>query len=161
MTTLIGDKSQSMNTRITVVFAVLCCSIPLHGQTRPFTNVPFAGCYEIVSQKWNQSNEDIGPPIPGRFELRSEPADKRSANIFQMRSIPAGDALNEMLWLWQPKGDHLWLSWGTGLGGIRGTLTQSRDGEFVGKVKEWCDKHCEWKIRARRFGFGKLSALRD
>jgi hypothetical protein len=92
-------------------------------------------------------NEDSSP-IPSRFELRSEP-DKRSTTILQMRRIPANNSPMENLWIWQAKGDRLWLSWGTGFGGFRGTLNQSGPGEFVGKVKEWCDSHCEWKRRVR------------
>jgi len=64
-----------------------------------------------------------------------------------MRRIPASNSPMENLWIWQAKGDRLWLSWGTGFGGFRGTLNQSGSGEFVGKVKEWCDSHCEWKRR--------------
>lgn len=143
-----------MNIRIGIVLAILCGSSPLHGQTQTLANVPFAGCYEIVSEKWHPVDEDLGPPIPDRFELRSEPANK-SADIFRMRRINASDNLNEGAWVWQPKGSHLWLSWGTGLGGFRGTLTRSRDGEFVGKVKEWCDNHCEWRIRVGRIRIRK------
>jgi hypothetical protein len=135
-----------MKTPITVFAAVLCCVIPVHGQTQPSPAVPSAGCYQITSQKWHPRNEDA-TPIPGRFRLRSELADKRSKDIFQMRSTPVTDNPAENAWTWQPRGNSLWLSWGTGLGGFRGTLTQYQTGEFVGKVKEWCDSRCEWKRR--------------
>jgi hypothetical protein len=126
--------------------ALSCCAIPVHGQALASADVRFAGCYQITSEKWHPMNEDASP-IPSRFQLRSEPADKRSTTILQMRRIPAGNSQIEKLWIWQAKGDRLWLSWGTGFGGFRGTLNQSGSGEFVGKVKEWCDSHCEWKKR--------------
>jgi len=126
--------------------ALLCYAIPVHGQALAPADVRFAGCYQITSEKWHPINEDASP-MPSRFLLRSEPADKRSTTILQMQRIPASNSPMEKLWIWQAKGDRLWLSWGTGLGGFSGTLNQSASGEFVGKVKEWCDKHCGWKKR--------------
>jgi hypothetical protein len=76
-----------MNVHFAVVVIALGWSITLHGQTQ--TSAPFAGCYEIVSQKWHPGNEDASP-IPSRFELRNEQADKRSTDFFQMRGIPPG-----------------------------------------------------------------------
>ncbi len=133
-----------MNVHLTAFVIVLCCSITLHGQTQTSAGVQFAGCYEIVSQKWHPGNEDASP-IPSRFELRNEQADKRSADFFQMRGIPPGRNDWERLWLWRPKSDGVWVSWGRGLGGFRGTLKQHRNGELVGQIKEWCDSRCEWK----------------
>ena len=123
---------------------ILCCSVPLRGQARPSADVPFAGCYRIVSQRWRPMNEDASP-IPGRFQLLSEATAEPNKGIFAMRSIPASNNVMEKQWVWQPKGDRLWMSWGRGLGGFRGTLKQSGGGEFVGKIKEWCDSRCEWK----------------
>src|SRR6266853_1950052 len=76
-----------MNVHLTVFVIVLCCSITLHGQTQTSAGVQFAGCYEIVSQKWHPGNEDASS-IPSRFELRNERADKRSTDFFQMRGLP-------------------------------------------------------------------------
>lgn len=135
-----------MNISISVLFAVLCGSLALHAQTRKLSSVRFAGCYEVVFQKWHPMNEDDSP-IPGRFQLLKEPVDERSNEILQMGSLAANHNMMERLWFWRPEHDHLFLSWGTGFGGFRGTMKQDRDGEFVGKVKEWCDSRCGWKIR--------------
>lgn len=115
----------------------------LEGVTGGSANVAFAGCYEIVFQRWHPGNEDASP-IPGRFELRNEQADKRSTDLFQMRGIPPGRNDWERLWLWQPKNDGVWVSWGRGLGGFRGTLKRDH-GELVGHIKEWCDSRCQRK----------------
>ena len=143
-----------MNISITFLFAVLCCSIALHAQTQSPPNVPFAGCYEIVSQTWHPMNEDASP-IPGRFQLLKEPLDERSNEILQMRGLPANDHVMERLWFWQAKGDRLWISLGTGFGGFRGTLKRDRDGEFIGSIKEWCDSHCGWKTRTAKLRIRK------
>jgi hypothetical protein len=147
-----------MNVRLAVLVVTLCWSIGLHGQTQRSANIPFAGCYEIVSQKWHSGNEDASP-IPSRFQLRTDQADSRGADFFQMRSIPTGRYDWEKLWLWQPKGDSVWLSWGRGLGGFRGTLKQQRDGEFIGQVKEWCDSRCEWKRQTAKLRIRKIECL--
>ena len=144
-----------MNVRLTVFVAALCSSIGLRGQTQPPAKVPFAGCYEIVSQTWHPGNEDASP-IPSQFQLRSDQADKRSTDFFQMRAIPTGHYDWEKLWLWQPQGDRVWLSWGRGMGGFRGTLKQQRDGEFVGQIKEWCDSRCEWKRQTANIRIRKI-----
>src|SRR4051794_30782607 len=54
-----------------------------------------------------------------------------------------------------------WLSWGTGLGGFRGTLKQSRTGDFAGKVKEWCDSRCGWKRRVATIRIQKTPCTQD
>ena len=132
--------------RILFLVAV-CFPLATQGQSQASAQVPFAGCYRIVSQRWHPMNEDA-VPIPDRFQLRSEAAAEPSSGIFAMRSVPANGNAMEKLWVWQPRGSRLWISWGTGFGGFRGTLKQSQPGEFVGKVEEWCDSHCEWKRRA-------------
>jgi len=142
-----------MNVRLTLFAIVLCSSIALHGQTHT-SGVPFAGCYEIVSQKWHPGNEDASP-IPKRFELRSEQADKRSSDRFQMRTIPPGRDDWDSLWVWRPTSDGVWVSWGSGLGGFRGTLKDYGDGELVGQIKEWCDSRCEWKKQVAKIRIRK------
>lgn len=149
-----------MNLPPTICTALLCCSIPLHGQALSPADLQFAGCYQIISEKWHPMNEDASP-IPSRFQLRMVPTDKRSKTIFQMRRIPAGDSPLENLWIWQAKGDRLWLSWGTGFGGFRGTLHRSGSAEFVGKIKEWCDSHCEWKRRVGTIRIQKTDCRTD
>jgi len=120
-----------------------CFPLALQGQGQTSAQVPFAGCYRIVSQKWHPMNEDA-VPIPNQFQLRSEAAAEPSNGTFAMRSVPASANAMEKQWVWQPRGSRLWISWGSGSGGFRGTLKQSQPGEFVGKVEEWCDSHCEW-----------------
>ena len=138
-----NQRSMNMSTLFLVA---LCYPLAAYGQSGSSAQVQFAGCYQITSQKRHPLNED-DVPIPGSFQLRSEPVDNRSTDILQMRSIPARNNSFENLWVWRPKGNSLWLSWGTGLGGFRGTLKQSRTGDFAGKVKEWCDSRCGWKRR--------------
>lgn len=142
-----------MDINITFLFVVLCCSIPLHAQAQSLPSVPFAGCYEILSQKWHPLNEDASP-IPGRFQLLKKPLDERSNEILQMRSLPANRNM-EKPWFWEAKGDRLSISFGTGFGGFRGTLKRDHDGEFVGRIKEWCDSHCEWKTRTAKIRIRK------
>lgn len=134
-----------MNQKIKISVTILCCCFSIHDQAHA-GEASFAGCYRIISAKWHPWNEDASP-IPERFQLRNEPMDSRSNYILQMRSIPVTSDAAENLWTWQRKGDSLWLSWGTGFGGFRGTLKQFANGEFVGKVKEWCDSRCGWKVR--------------
>jgi hypothetical protein len=143
-----------MNISITFLFAVSCCPIPLHAQTQSLPSVPLAGCYEIVSATWHPWNEDTSP-IPSRFQLLKEPLDERSNEILQMRSLPANHNIMEKGWFWRAKGDRLWISLGTGLGGFRGTLKQQHDAEFVGQIKEWCDSHCGWKTRTAKIRIRK------
>jgi hypothetical protein len=99
-------------------------------------------------------NEDA-TPIPSRFQLRGEAAAGPGRGFFAMRSVPANVNATEKGWVWQPRGTRLWISWGTGLGGFRGTLKQSQPGEFVGKVKEWCDSRCGWKRQVAKIRIQK------
>src|SRR5215469_4624160 len=92
-------RNLGMNVHVRIFFAVLGCSITLQGQTSPAAK--FAGCYEIVSQKWHPGNEDASP-IPGRFELRNKQADERSTDFFQMWGIPPGRNDWDSLWVWRP-----------------------------------------------------------
>lgn len=136
-----------------LVIALLCPK-QICGQDRPTARVPFAGCYQVMSLVWQPPNEDI-KLIPERFELRSESVFKGS-EVFAVRSVPASGNLGERLWRWKPKGSGLWISWGTSFGGFRGNFKRSRAGEFVGRLKEWCDSRCEWK---KRVGIIRLQQL--
>jgi len=131
----------------TFFFVAVCFVLETQGQNQASIKAPFAGCYKIVSQRWHPMNEDA-VPIPQRFQLRNDAADERhDSRFFAMRSFPANSNAWDKLWVWRPRGSRLWISWGTGLGGFRGSLKQSQPGEFVGKIKEWCDSRCEWKRR--------------
>jgi hypothetical protein len=134
-----------MNIFRNLVLLPICYSLTAHGQSPPSAKVPFAGCYKVVSQTWHPGNEDEGTPIPNLFQLRNDVVGGASSGIYDMRRVPPNADVSDKQWVWQPKGDRLWLSWGYGLGGIRGTLKRSASGEFVGKVKEYCDSRCEWK----------------
>jgi len=141
---VIGCIIPKMAISRTVALVFLCWSLTGYCQTRPSAQVPFAGCYQIVSQVWHPMNEDM-VPIPSRFELGRELAPPPHSGFYEMRSVPASGHPSEKLWMWQPEGNQLWISWGTDLGGFHGTLKQSASGEFVGKVKEYCNSRCEWK----------------
>lgn len=134
----------------------LCCPIHTYGQNRPLAPVPFAGCYRVVSQTWQPSNEDM-KLIPDLFQLRSESAFEPNRGMFELRSIPASGNRRENLWAWQPKGNGFWIAFATGFGGFRGTFKRSRTGQFVGKLKEWCDSRCGWKKRVGKIRLQQVS----
>ena len=138
-----------------LLVAALVSPIQVAGQGPPSTHVPFSGCYQVVSQVWHPSNEDT-KLIPDRFELRTESAFGPSSGMFAVRSVPASDNPTEWGWVWRPKGNGLWIDWGTGLGGLRGSFKRSRTDEFVGKFKEWCDSRCGWK---RRVGIIRIQEI--
>lgn len=139
-----------------LLVAVLCCSIDVSAQSQSFTHPPFAGCYQVVSQSWHPSNEDI-KLIPYRFELRSESAFEPNRRMFEVRSVPTTGNLRENTWVWQPKRNGFWISLGTGFSGFDGTFERSATGEFVGKLKEWCDSRCGWKKRAGKIRMRQIS----
>lgn len=124
----------------------LFCPIQTYAQGKTSAQVPFAGCYQVVSQSWHPSSEDV-KLIPDRFQLRIESAFEPKRQVFEVRSVPATGNLDENLWVWQPRGSRFWIAFATGLGGFRGTFKRSSTGEFVGSLKEWCDSRCEWKTR--------------
>ena len=134
------DNQSGMSILRILVLAAVCFRPATQGQSQTSAQVPFAGCYRIVSQSWHPTNEDA-VPIPQQFQLRSEAAAEPSGATFSMRSVPASGSAMEKFWAWQPRGGRLWISWRTGMGGFRGTLKQSHPGEFVGKIEEWCDSH--------------------
>jgi len=132
------------------------CPVQMVGQGQPSVRVPFAGCYRIASQTWKPTSEDI-KLLPDLFRLLTESAFEPSRELFAVRSIPATGEMNERLWVWQPKGNGLWISWGTGFGGFRGTLKRSTNGEFVGTLREWCDSRCEWKTRVGKIRIQQIA----
>ena len=138
-----------------LLVVVLVCPIQMCGQGQPSAHVPFVGCYQVVSQVWHPSNGDIRL-IPNRFELRTESAFGPNSGMFAGRSMPGSGDPTDWVWMWRPKGGRLWISWGTGLGGVRGSFKRSRTGEFVGKLKEWCDSRCGWK---RRVGIIRIQQI--
>src|SRR5215467_2204091 len=136
----------------------LCFPIQMYGQSQSSAYVSFAGCYRIVSQTWQPKSEDI-KLIPDRFQLQSKSVFEPGRGMFAVRSVPATDNLNENLWIWQPKRNSFWISWGTGFGGFRGTFKQSSNGEFLGRVREWCDSRCEWKRRTGTLRIQRMACL--
>ena len=134
------------------VAVALCCLTPAYGQGRPSADVPFAGCYEVISLTWSPPDETI-KLIPKRFRLLNE-AVQPGRSIFKVRAVPS--SLSARIEIWRPKGNQFWISWGTGFGGFHGTLTQSNTGEFVGKLKEWCDARCGWKRRVGKMRVRKI-----
>lgn len=117
----------------------------LVGQGQRSSHVPFAGCYRVISLTWSPADHTI-TLIPQQFELLTD-AIPQAKDIFQIRTLPATDDLMQNGWIWQPKDNRIWISWGRGFGGFRGTMKLSRSGDWAGKLKEWCDSHCEYKKR--------------
>jgi len=107
---------------------------------------PLAGCYEVASLAWDPPNEAI-KVIPQRLELqlRNDPKWK----TFAIRSLvprERDDFKPETFWSWKPKGDNkIGISFGTGMGGFRGDLGKSKNGDLTGRVTEWCDSRCGYK----------------
>ena len=141
-----------------VVVAVSCLTAA-YGQNGPSSDVPFAGCYEVVSLAWSPPDETI-KFIPKRFQLFYETA-QPARTILSVRAVPfsLSDPFDK-LWTWKPKGNELWISWGTGFGGFRGTLKPSSGGELVGKLKEWCDARCGWKKRVGKIRVRKIDCTK-
>jgi len=130
------------------LLVTLCCLSAACGQSGLSADAPLVGCYEVVSLDWSPPDVTIRL-IPMRFQLLNEPI-KYGTKIwgFEVKSFPV--SLGNMIegsWQWKPRGNRVWISWGTGFGGFRGTLKPSSTGEFVGKLKEWCDHRCGWKKR--------------
>ena len=129
-----------------VLGLLLCCVLSVHGQNGK--QVPFSGCYEVQTLTWSPPDDRIRL-IPSRFELsvdRTQPGH----DIFVIHNIPASpdnstDSIVEKSRFWIPKRNEVLLSFGN-MGGFRGTLKPT-NGDFVGKLKEWCDSRCEWKKR--------------
>ncbi len=134
------------------VLVALCCVSPAYGQSGPSAAVPFTGCYEVVSLAWSPPDETIRL-IPKRFKLLVG-APFRGYNVLRIQPIP-NDGFPRVWW-WKPKGKRLWVSWGTGFGGFRGTVKPSDNGELVGKLKEWCDARCGWKKRVGKIRIRRI-----
>ena len=141
-----GIIIKGMSILRSLFLVAVCCPLAMQAQGQTSADVPFGGCYRVVSQRWHPMNEDA-TPIPDRFQLLSQPTGEPSRGLLAMRSVPAHTNATENSWGWQPRGSRLWISWGNGLHGFRGTLKRSQPGEFVGKVKEWCDSRCGWKTQ--------------
>jgi hypothetical protein len=133
---------------------LLYCLNTVHGQPQPSFQPRFAGCYEVASLVWNPPDKTIRL-IPTEFQLLNETWERNRA-VYKMRSVPPSSNPVENLWAWEPKGDRVWVSWSTGLGGFKGTLRASRSGELLGKLKEWCDFRCEWKKRTGAIRLRKI-----
>jgi hypothetical protein len=84
-------------------------------------------------------------------------------NGFAMRSFgPQTKDRWENLWAWKPQGtDKVKVIWSGGLGGFRGTLKKSKNGDLAGKIKEWCDSRCGWKKRTGQLHLKRISCSPD
>jgi hypothetical protein len=138
------------------VFVLLAVALA-HAQSAEPASLPFAGCYEVTSLTWTPA-DDIRL-IPQRIALLNTPT---WGHGFAMRSFDAEKQHWENLWAWRPKGTNkVQLVWSTGLGGFRGTLKRSKDGDLAGKIKEWCDSRCGWKKRTGQLHLKKISCRPD
>jgi hypothetical protein len=129
-----------MRSAFLALFLIICLNSAAQSQSPD----NFAGCYQVTSLVWSPRNAEIGL-IPQQLELMNTPV-LRSGNYFRMRSVGTESHDIERLWAWWPKGkSKAELSWSGGLGGIKGTLKQSKNGGLTGTIKEWCDSRCGWK----------------
>jgi len=116
----------------------------VHAQGAPDSSPRFAGCYQVTSLTWTPDGSDIHL-IPKEFELSN---DSRGNGTFHLKSLGGETTRSEYFWWWEATGaNKVRVAWGTGLGGIRGTLKRSSNGDLHGKIKEWCDSRCGWKRR--------------
>jgi hypothetical protein len=119
-----------------------------YGQTATRAASPLAGCYEVTSLSWSPPDNTI-KLIPSKFQLLNTSGAK-GATFFDIHTADdgAGRDFPDRLSGWKPKGTKkIKIYWSTGFGGFRGTLKKAGKGDLVGKLKEWCDSHCEWKRR--------------
>jgi hypothetical protein len=119
-----------------------------NSRTSQQTNSIFAGCYETVSLTSNTSDSTI-TLIPKQFELlRTNTTPWRGGfpvlSLTNTRERPPF----ESLWRWKPQSrSQVWIAFNTGFGGFKGTLKKTGNGELRGKLKEWCDGRCGWRLR--------------
>ena len=94
---------QGMRQMKTWVVVALSCLTAAYGQTGSSSDVPFAGCYEVVSLAWSPPDETI-KFIPKRFQLLYETG-QPARTILSVRAVPftLSDPL-EKFWTWKLKG---------------------------------------------------------
>ena len=136
-----------MRIGLSCVLLTFCWALSAACQSTSSVTPSLAGCYEIKTSKWKPPLEDDPHLmlIPSRVRLstQSEP----NQNVFKVESIPINPdgAQMDRLWFWIPEGTGLRLLLGAGSGGFRGRLKRTNDGDFSGKLKQWCNGHCDWK----------------
>jgi len=170
--TMIGVNMRNLTASILTLIFVLgmnVFSIQLHSQEYPKATVQppsqgpqvLAGCYKVALLSWSPPDSTINS-IPTRFELLSLPRIP-GATTFGIRSlgVEAGRDPSENLWSWRPRGKgKLEIVWSHGLGGFRGVLKRSGS-ELVGRMKEYCDSRCDYKIRTGNLHLAKVNCGPD
>src|SRR6185369_10070139 len=136
-----------MKLGLTCLLVALCWTPAAFGQNGSPIAQSLVGCYELRTTKWNPPLED-DPRLslfPSRLRLAVRSEDSKT--ILAVESVPQipNRSIDEKLWFWSPEGNGLRLSFGTGLGGYRGRLKRVKDGEYSGRLKQWCDNRCEYK----------------
>lgn len=129
-----------MRVNVATLFLVLILATSAVGQSGPAPDVRFAGCYEVRSLVWDPPDESI-TLVPSRFELSTDPS-PAGRHSFVIKTVDSG-APRFSLWGSNSK-KSFWLSFGTGKQAFVGKLKQSDSGDFIGKLKYFCDwiGHC-------------------
>jgi hypothetical protein len=145
------------NMKRVLATVALCSALSAVAQIAP-NNPRFAGCYEVKILRWSPPLEDtptknLIPSVLQLSTIRSEP----DHDVFDLHSVPVNPhALPERFWFWTSEGSSVRVSFGTGMGGLRGILKTSSNGELSGKLKQWCDKRCEWKKTEVRMSLRRI-----
>jgi len=145
--------------RFFLVAVAVCSALSAVAQNAP-NNLRFAGCYEVKILKWGPPLEDMPPTTsfpPSVLQL-STVSSKPDHDALDLRSVPVNPerALPERLWFWTPGSSSVRVSFGTGMGGFRGILKASSNAELSGRLKQWCDKRCEWKKTEMRISLRRI-----
>lgn len=124
----------------------LCWASALIAQSAQTSKLPLAGCYEVRVLQWSPPLEDEPHFPPSRLQLTAIPleGDQTAFRVQSLPVAPSGSTF-EQQWFWVPEGRRLTLSFGFGLGGMRGAFKASSNADLSGKLKQWCDKRCDFK----------------
>ena len=132
--------------KLCLIVLSLCWASSLVAQSAQTTNLAFAGCYEVRVLKWSPPSEDEPQFPPSHLQLTAIRLE-RDQNAFRVQSFPVAPSGStfEQQWFWIPEGRRLTLSFGFGLGGMHGSFKPSSNADLFGKLKQWCDKRCDFK----------------
>ena len=145
-----------MKVRLAVFVVASCWSVGLHGQIQPSAKIPFAGCYEIVSQTWHPGNEDASP-IPSRSNFARTKIDE--APIFSRCGVSRQAAMTGRdFGCGNPKaivsgylGEEAWADFGE-------PSNSNATANLSVKSKSGATRVANGKDRLPKFGFGRSSA---
>ncbi len=144
-TILIRDRIPPMKMRLRWFLLALVCGASALAQE---SNPKFVGCYEVVSLSFKPAT-NVNQVIPRAFRLTDERYRPDTSDIFRIRALPQSQPLGAFASTWRSRRNGPMLDFSTGLGGYRGQLRRLTKDEYAGKLKAWCDYHCEVKAHAR------------